>query len=35
MKIITFLCCGQKMKVSDRWNNIETCPFCDTGVTLV
>ena len=35
MKIITFLCCGQKMKVSDRWNDIEICPFCETAVTFV
>ena len=31
MKIITFLCCEQKMKVSDRWNDIEICPFWRNG----
>lgn len=35
MKVITFLCCGHRLKVSDRWNEIEICPFCDTAVRLV
>jgi hypothetical protein len=35
MKIVSFLCCGKKMKVSEGWNSLEGCPFCGAGVVLV
>lgn len=35
MKIINFLCCGKKLKVADRWDDVSVCIFCGTQVTLV
>ena len=34
-KIVTFLCCGNKIKVSESWNDIRTCSFCGTEVLLI
>ena len=35
MKIIEFLCCGKKAKVSENWDHVDTCVFCGTTVTLI
>lgn len=35
MKIINFLCCGKKLKVADRWDDVSACIFCGTRVALV
>ena len=35
MKIIEFLCCNKRAKVSEKWNLIDRCIFCGTKVTLV
>jgi len=34
-KIITFLCCGEKIKVSETWNGLRLCPFCAAEVAIV
>lgn len=34
LKIVEFLCCGKRIKVSDRWVDIRTCTFCSTDVVL-
>lgn len=34
MKIVEYLCCGKKAKVSDGWNLIDHCVFCGTSVNL-
>lgn len=35
MKIIEFLCCGKKAKVTDRWLGVTQCVFCGMPVNLV
>jgi hypothetical protein len=35
MKIVEFLCCGKKIKVSDRWMGVTACTFCGTEVALI
>jgi hypothetical protein len=35
MKIVFFLCCGKKIKVTDKWMDVTQCTFCGTEVTLV
>jgi hypothetical protein len=35
MKIVEFLCCNNRAKVSEKWNLIDRCIFCGTEVTLV
>jgi hypothetical protein len=35
MKIVTFLCCTKKMKISERWSDVPLCSFCGTPVSLV
>ncbi|WP_103664463.1 hypothetical protein [Gracilimonas amylolytica] len=35
MKIIEFLCCNKRAKISEKWNLIDRCVFCGTKVTLV
>lgn len=34
-KIVTFLCCGKKIKVSEGWTDIHTCSFCGAQVVLI
>ncbi|MCS3659905.1 hypothetical protein [Salinibacter ruber] len=34
MKIVEFLCCGERAKIRDRWYAVNTCPFCKTNVQL-
>ncbi len=34
MKIIDFLCCGNKIKVTDRWMDVSMCTYCGAQVTL-
>lgn len=33
-KIVTFLCCGKKIKVSEGWTDIHMCSFCGAEVVL-
>jgi DNA-directed RNA polymerase subunit RPC12/RpoP len=35
MKVIEFLCCGKKIKVADRWDDVSICTYCGAQVTLV
>lgn len=35
MKIVEFLCCGERAKVADEWRNVSLCIYCNTEVTLV
>lgn len=35
MKIVNFLCCGKKIKVADRWNDVSVCTYCGAQVVLV
>lgn len=35
MKIINFLCCGKRIKVADRWGDVDACTYCGAQVTLV
>lgn len=35
LKIVTFLCCGKKVKISEGWGEIHSCPFCGMEVALV
>lgn len=35
MKIVEFLCCGKKGKMSDRWYALNVCIFCGTPVALI
>ena len=34
-KIVVFLCCGKKIKVSEDWNALSICSFCGTEVAVV
>jgi hypothetical protein len=34
-KIVTFLCCGKKIKIMEGWNDLEACSYCGTPVGLV
>jgi sarcosine oxidase delta subunit len=34
-KIVVFLCCGKKIKVSEAWNALSICSFCGTEVAVV
>lgn len=34
-KIVSFLCCGKKIKISDGWTNVRVCSFCGTEVVLI
>jgi hypothetical protein len=34
MKILSFLCCGKRLKVPEAWWTIDHCPYCKTPVTL-
>ena len=34
MKIVEFLCCGERIKLSERWNEVTVCPFCGTEVAI-
>lgn len=35
MKIVHFLCCGKKIKISEGWTDITLCTYCETPVSLV
>lgn len=35
LKVVTFLCCGKKVKISEGWTNVRVCPFCATEVALI
>lgn len=32
---VSFLCCGKKAKISDKWVTLTTCIYCGTKVQLV
>jgi len=34
-KIVTFLCCGKMIKVSEDWDALGICSFCGTDVAVV
>lgn len=34
MKIVDFLCCGKKIKIRDRWEDVSLCSYCGEPVTL-
>lgn len=34
-KIVEFLCCGKKIKVSEGWNALNICSFCGTEVAVI
>jgi len=34
-KIVTFLCCNKKIKVSNDWIDVPLCSFCGTQVMLI
>ena len=34
MKIVEFLCCGKRVKLSEHWYDVSECPFCRTGVVI-
>ncbi len=34
-KIVTFLCCGKKVKISDNWTDVRVCSFCGAEVALI
>jgi hypothetical protein len=33
-KIVEFLCCGKRIKVSEAWTGLRVCSFCGTEVVL-
>jgi hypothetical protein len=35
MKIVTFLCCGKELKVTENWWAIDKCSYCGAAVTLL
>jgi hypothetical protein len=34
-KIVTFLCCAKKIKISDNWTDVRVCSFCGAEVALI
>jgi DNA-directed RNA polymerase subunit RPC12/RpoP len=34
-KIIDFLCCGKRIKVSEEWSDVAVCTYCGTRVVLI
>jgi hypothetical protein len=34
-KIVVFLCCGKKIKVSEQWRSLDTCSFCGAEVAVI
>src|SRR5262249_4043292 len=34
-KIVTFLCCNKKIKLSEWWTDVFLCSFCGTQVVLI
>jgi hypothetical protein len=34
-KIVTFLCCNKKIKISEHFNDVPVCSFCGSRVMLV
>jgi hypothetical protein len=35
LKIVKFLCCDKKVKVSEYWMDVSLCSFCGTEVVLI
>lgn len=35
MKIVQLLCCGKKIKVAERWDDVSLCTYCGIPLTLV
>ena len=35
LKIVTFLCCDKKIKISEHWFDVPLCSYCGTRVELV
>lgn len=35
MKIIHMLCCNRRIKISEGWNDVDTCSYCQQPVKLV
>jgi hypothetical protein len=35
MKIVELLCCGEKIKIAEKWYDLQTCSFCGTPVALI
>jgi hypothetical protein len=35
MRVIEFLCCGEKIKVSEAWTGTNICTFCGTPIILM
>ena len=35
LKIVTFLCCGKKAKISEGWTDVRACVFCGAEVMLI
>jgi len=35
LKIVTFLCCGKKIKIADGWTDVRVCSYCGTEVALI
>jgi len=35
LMIVTFLCCGKRIKVSEGWTGINVCSFCRTEIVLI
>ncbi|MGD0227119.1 MAG: hypothetical protein ABSF71_32740 [Terriglobia bacterium] len=34
-KIVTFLCCGKKVKISEGWTGVRNCTFCGCEVMII
>ena len=34
-KIVTFLCCGKKIKIADSWTDVRMCSYCGMEVVLI
>lgn len=35
MKIVSLLCCGERVKISETWNLMDTCPYCGEPIVIV
>jgi hypothetical protein len=35
LKIVDFLCCGKRIKVSEGWTDVRVCSFCGTEIVLI
>ena len=34
-KIVTFMCCGKKIKISEQWRSLDICSFCGAEVAVI